>query len=563
MNSAAERVFKRSREDVQGKVIWEEFAKLSETRFYHKCLQALNNSMIVQVQDHLAAVGHTFDLTLSPYMDGLCIYLRKLALANIKIRSGSGTSSCTSTQDHLRLVYHSANLGIWEWDSTNRVLHASDELKSMLGLSESSWFDNPMTLLNRIHCEDREMLLERVKSAAAGTPVRLRLRYLHPNGETRYWETVTEWIADEPVETRRCVGTTRDVTDAVSQEQRLRQSEALYELISQNSQDVISLSTPDGRVFYVSPSVYNLLGYRPEEIIGRERSFFYHPTDHKNVIIPSGKNTHVAVIRVRHKDKHYMWFEVTSKLIRNERGEVVQVLGIGRDMTQRIAAEELVFKSEKLSMAGQLAAGIAHEIRNPLTAIKGFLQLFDSGYSLKKEHVQVMSSELMRIEGILNELLLLAKPHEMNFVRNDVNRIVRQVATLMETEAIMKNIVLCITLAEQELVVDCDENQLKQVFINLIKNGMESMAQGGRLTISSACTGEAASITFVDHGSGMTPEQLERIGQPFFTTKSGGTGLGLTVSLAIIENHKGMVLIKSEPGQGTSFVIEIPLSSAE
>jgi two-component system, sporulation sensor kinase A len=464
------------------------------------------------------------------------------------------------SEANLKLAFRIAKLGNWEWNKRDRKLLLTDEMYKILGLNPDCQTEEIYACANRIHADDSARFLESMDHALKGEPVRTRLRFHHPDGVMRYLEMMAELITDESMMTDRLIVTTRDITENVKHEEKLKHSEELYELISQNSQDAISLSHADGTVYYVSPGIRPLLGYEPEEIIGKKRAFFYHPMHEKNLIVPAGQDTLVSTSRCRHKDGRYIWLETSTKLIRDEQGAVIKQMGIGRDITQRMEAEELALKSEKLTLAGQLAAGIAHEIRNPLTAIKGFLQLMENGFPLRKEHVQVMSSELMRIEVILNELLLLAKPHEMKFYSQDMNLIVQQVFTLMETEAIMKNVVLTVCMAEDELWVDCDENQLKQVLINLIKNGMEAMPQGGELSVATACSGDMVTVSITDHGAGMPAEQLERIGQPFFTTKEKGTGLGLAVSYSIIENHKGTVSVKSELNVGTTFQVSLPYS---
>ncbi|MDF2937138.1 MAG: hypothetical protein K0Q90_2511, partial [Paenibacillaceae bacterium] len=461
----------------------------------------------------------------------------------------------------LQMSLRIANLGMWEWDVRHRSIHLSEEMYVILGLRRNSTKDEIFSCRERIHQEDHPHFSQTVARLLQGQASSVRLRYHHPDGTVRHLEMMGELLSDERFKMNRLIVTTRDVTETVENEEKLRKSEELYRLISENSQDFITLSDASGCMYYVSPGVRHLLGYEPEEMTGKQRSFYYHPDYRKDAQMPHGKDTHIATIRCLHKSGHYVWIELSTKLIYDEKGNVARQLGIGRDMTDRMAAEEIVLKSEKLTLTGQLAAGIAHEIRNPLTAIKGFLQLLDGGFPLRKDHVAVMSSELMRIESILNELLLLAKPHELKFYRRDVNQIIHQVVTLMETEANMKNVVLSFWPWEGSIPVACDENQLKQVFINFIKNGMESMPGGGELHVHTEIRDQKAVVTFKDFGTGIPEDVLGRIGQPFLTTKEKGTGLGLAVSFSIIENHNGTVMVKSELGKGTVFTVQLPLTN--
>lgn len=459
----------------------------------------------------------------------------------------------------LRMSLHIARLGKWEWDVRRKSIHLSDEMYPILGLQPGSTKDEIFACEERVHKEDLAQFRQAVSRLFLGQASSVRLRYHHPDGTVRHLEMMGESLCDER-RTNRLIVTTRDITETVENEEKLRKSEELYRLISENSQDFITLSDAAGILYYVSPGVRHLLGYEPEEMTGRQRSYYYHPDHQKDAEMPTGKDMHIATVRCMHKNGHYVWIEVSTKLILDEKGNVARQLGIGRDMTDRMAAEEIVLKSEKLTLTGQLAAGIAHEIRNPLTAIKGFLQLLEGGFPLRKDHVAVMSSELMRIESILNELLLLAKPHELKFYRRDVNQIIHQVVTLMETEANMKNVVLSFWPWRECIPVACDENQLKQVFINFIKNGMESMPSGGELHVHTEIRDQKALLTFRDFGTGIPEDVLGRIGQPFLTTKEKGTGLGLAVSFSIIENHNGTVMVKSEVGNGTVFTVQLPLA---
>lgn len=258
------------------------------------------------------------------------------------------------------------------------------------------------------------------------------------------------------------------------------------------------------------------------------------------------------------------WLTFTKKIIHTDMiciattyfGEpAVQI--ILKDLSDRKQAEELMIRSEKLSLAGQLAAGIAHEIRNPLTAIKGFLQLLQGESEKGKKYFEIIFSELNRIEMILSELLMLAKPQEAALKKANVGIILHEVVTLLETEAILKNIVICKDIAEEAQELLCDQNQLKQVFINLIKNAIDAMPNGGTITISSKTEGDFIVMKVKDEGKGIPKEVLERIGEPFLTTKKNGTGLGLMITYKIIENHNGTIDVNSSE-KGTVFTIKLP-----
>jgi two-component system, sporulation sensor kinase A len=261
------------------------------------------------------------------------------------------------------------------------------------------------------------------------------------------------------------------------------------------------------------------------------------------------------------------------KLIRIDGSEVeVEVKGIPtiyknksvrhiiiRDITERKKTQDLLLNSEKLSVAGQLAAGIAHEVRNPLTAIKGFLQLLQSELESPPKYFDIIHSEMDRIELILSELLVLAKPQDLKFEMKELMVLVEHVKTLIDTHAIMKNIVIETHYEPDPTIIRCDENQLKQVFINFMKNSIEAMPDGGTITIEISKHGtNKIKLLFKDTGSGIPKHLLKRIGQPFFTTKENGTGLGFMISKQIIENHDGTIHIWSDP-KGTIIEVILPI----
>lgn len=224
---------------------------------------------------------------------------------------------------------------------------------------------------------------------------------------------------------------------------------------------------------------------------------------------------------------------------------------------------ELSQLSEKLSAAGQLSAGIAHEIRNPITAIKGFLQIIKKGYISFDKYYMLIMDEINRIETIINELLVLAKPHQIQGRElHDVKVLVEQTVKLMGPYAILNNIVIKRKFRLASTQVFCEDNQIKQVLINLIKNAIEAMPNGGKITVTAENAGSEVLVRIEDQGPGIPQQLLEKIGSPFFTTKENGTGLGIVVSQQIIENHQGLFSIESDPN-GTRVCIRLPISESQ
>nr|WP_178091926.1 MULTISPECIES: PAS domain-containing protein [Bacillus amyloliquefaciens group] len=343
----------------------------------------------------------------------------------------------------------------------------------------------------------------------------------------------------------------------------LQKSRERYQLLIQNSIDTIAVIHNDKWVFMNESGISLFEAETYEDLIGKNVYDQLHPCDHdgvkqriQNII---NRKTESEIIK-------QSWFTFKNRLIYTEMvcipttffGETaVQV--ILRDISERKQTEELMLKSEKLSIAGQLAAGIAHEIRNPLTAIKGFLQLMKPTMEENEHYFEIVFSELSRIELILSELLMLAKPQQ-NAVKERVNlkKIISEVTALLETQANLKGIFIKTDYEHDSMYINGDQNQLKQVFINLIKNAVESMPDGGTVHIIMTEDEYSVNVTVKDEGDGIPENVLKRIGEPFLTTKEKGTGLGLMVTFNLIKNHQGAIQVDSKPDRGTAFHITFP-----
>ncbi|MCT8137269.1 GHKL domain-containing protein [Anaerobacillus sp. CMMVII] len=216
-------------------------------------------------------------------------------------------------------------------------------------------------------------------------------------------------------------------------------------------------------------------------------------------------------------------------------------------------------KTEKLSLVGQLAAGVAHEIRNPLTSIKGFMQLVKSTKECKDFYIDIILSELERTESIIYEFLSLAKPNEIKHMeKTNITEILVKVIQLLEAQAHLQGVTIN-TSFQEDYVIQCNKNEMKQVFLNLIQNAIEACHSNGCIQIQLKEKDlNHIIIQIQDDGCGIPRERLHKLGEPFYSTKEKGTGLGLLVTYKIIEGHKGKVNFTSEVGKGTTVEIVLP-----
>ena len=262
-------------------------------------------------------------------------------------------------------------------------------------------------------------------------------------------------------------------------------------------------------------------------------------------------------------DGETRYVEVSSRLIHYEGEEAI--LSVFEDVThKKEETEGLLQQSDKLAVVGQMAAGIAHEVRNPLTSIRGFIQLFASKYKNDQQYFNLVLSELDRINMIVGEFLVLAKPMAVEFKDIEINHLIKDVVTLINTQAVMKNIQIIVEYEPNVPTIVCEKNQLKQVFINLLKNAIEAMPNGGIIEVKVELQREGkVSINVSDQGVGIPEDQIPKLGEPFYTTKETGTGLGLMTSFKIIENHDGEINISSKENMGTTVEVILPIKLNE
>lgn len=347
-------------------------------------------------------------------------------------------------------------------------------------------------------------------------------------------------------------------------EKHLQESLDLYRCLVELSPDLI-LVHRDGRCVFLNEAGARQLGYpNPDLIMGRSVFDFIHPNYHTvvrdRIHAMQTHNKSVGSIEetLIRSDGSTMDVEVSAAPIQYHGQPATMV--VVRDLTDRKKAEDALRKADTLSIAGNLAAGVAHEIRNPLTVIKGFIQMSKESETDCSPYASIMLSEVDRIEFIISEFLMLAKPQHVQFQLNSLPEIATHTITLFETQAIMNKVQIISRFAPDLPSVRCEANQMKQVFMNLLKNALESMPDGGHIYVEiDRHNDKNARVRITDEGIGIPPEKLEKLGEPFYTTKEKGTGLGLMVSYNIIKNHRGDIVVYSQPGR-TTFEIYLPFS---
>ncbi|WP_100331110.1 PAS domain S-box protein [Bacillus xiapuensis] len=378
---------------------------------------------------------------------------------------------------------------------------------------------------------------------------------------TPVYETNGQFVA--------AIGVTRNITGRIEAAllldrtaEELKENEKKFMELSENINDILCIfDFSIHQAVYISASYEKILGHSKESFYKNYRIFLkcIHPDDKKKFIQFALKQSLDSEIeyRVYHKDGSVKWLRSRKAPIVDEKNPH-RLLTVTQDISSLKEKELLLNKKDKLGAVGQLAAGIAHEVRNPLTAIKGFTQLW--GQETHHKYSEIILSELERIESIMQEFLMLAKPHqETKFAIQNINKIVQETAEFMKPEALLHNVELKTELRKHLPAVKLEEKQIKQVLLNLIKNAIDAMPEGGNLLVRTRCANdEFVCLEVIDEGVGISQDRIPRLGEPFYSNKEKGTGLGLMVSFKIIEHHQGKIFFESEEKKGTKVEIRLP-----
>lgn len=325
----------------------------------------------------------------------------------------------------------------------------------------------------------------------------------------------------------------------------------------------VSVISSDGRIVDCNTAFREFLA--PEVLIGKNAlDIIAKHFDHDYKAAPLyraiyyGKETLNYEVWTRVKGVKYCFLTDTKIIYDPFDPELYWIIFVFKDITEKKEMELSVLQREKLVSLGTLAAGLAHEIRNPLTTAKGFIQ-FLSESSTEKEAFALVQNELNRITQLVNQFVLLSKPDSPQMKPISVNQLLQEFYTFIQPEALLKGIEVYAHLCNNEVYISGDKNQLTQVFINLSQNAFAAAQHNSNLTI--ACNDEEPEyvhIQFIDNGSGIEANLLNKIMDPFFSTHEEGTGLGLPICFQIIEAHRGELRIDSEVGKGTTVTIRLP-----
>lgn len=358
----------------------------------------------------------------------------------------------------------------------------------------------------------------------------------------------------------------------------LKDREASFKKIDQTLKDIFSnikeyalyVSNLDGNITYYGMGAEKMFGWQKNEIVFKHISMLHNNEDAKfqlpAILEEVKKNGQDEVeIELVKKDGQGFPVALTVSQFLDAEGKRIGYIFIAKDITERKKLEYQVFQSEKLAAIGQLAAGMTHEINNPLFVISGRLEMLleQEGLSEKlKEDLTIVNSQADRIRKLVDRLLKFARQTAPRLEPINLNEVVEGVLPLLSYHRLpVSNVTIEKDLEKDLPSIKGDLNQLQEVFINLLINAQQATPEGGKVSVKTRnYENRVAEITISDTGCGIAPQNLKKIFIPFFSTKKEGTGLGLSICYNIIRNHSGTIDIESQLGKGTTFIIRLPFS---
>lgn len=346
----------------------------------------------------------------------------------------------------------------------------------------------------------------------------------------------------------------------------LSSKDGYLDLFFEHAQDAIAVFTLDQRLLAVNPAFEEMYGWKKEECIGKPLqltppSEIKGMTERKKLLL---QGRHFKNIRTKELRKNGTVFEAETTIapIYDKNNEIIAISVIVRDITEKLQAERLKIDTIKLNAIGEIAATVAHEVRNPMTSVNGFVQLMNEDpENPYRPYTEIMESEIERVNLIANEFLILSKPNIKKRKEIDVENKIIEVIDLFKTELTNRQINCSLFLAEYPSTVFGNEESLKQVFINLMKNAIEAARDGGNITFFNSIVNNTISITLSDNGHGMNEETYKQLFIPFFTTKDGATGLGLVITKKIVLDHGGNIEFNGHRKTGTELTVSFPIYS--
>jgi two-component system NtrC family sensor kinase len=472
-------------------------------------------------------------------------------------------------------LFESLQEGIYIVTPDDRLVDVNPALARMLG------YESKEELLSRSFAdllpdeEQRRALREEVDSQpmVQGREITLTRK----DGRPLVCLNTAGAVRDTNGRVVRYHGALMDITERREMERRLYQQQEFARRLIDSFPDLIFVVDSGGHYTFVSPRVKDILGYEPEEMQNLEFGGRTHLEDRPALLalfaeMVGGRQTFASLeVRVRNKQGEWRRLRCHFSPLFTETGKIEGVVISGRDVTELKRLEEQLIQAEKLAAMGQMLAGVAHELNNPLTAILGVTELLRDGEGVQentKRQLELTHRQARRAARIVQNLLEFSRPAAPQKKALDVNTLIERTLQLQDHSLRRNNVHVDFQPQSDLPAVIGDANQLIQVFLNLISNAehaIREVRETGRIQIRIGRIGGHISVTVQDDGVGVAQEALPKLFDPFYTTKrpGGGTGLGLSICMSIVREHGGSIDVETLPAGGSAFTVYLPVAPPE
>jgi PAS domain S-box-containing protein len=490
------------------------------------------------------------------------------------------TAKLQESEERFRGIAERSFDAIFTTDIGGNITYTSSAAKSALGYLPEELLGK--RIQDYLTADEIPRLRQAFTTAKNGESVGgLEAKARRKDGSTAYTEiNISPVIKDGKVVGIQ--GIARDITERRRAEEEIRASRKRLEYVITSNPAVIFTAKPradlsDYEVTYMSNRVLEMLGFEPRHFVDHPEFWEgrVHPEDlHRYPMEVSAlwnEGRHAFEYRFLHKDGTYRWIREEAEVIRDPDGKPTEVMGYWTDVTERKQMEDKLVKAERLSAIGETVMMVGHDLRNPLQVLMNSVALWEEICTSMPPEQKQLSYEssvnrlLERIERqleymnkIVSDLQDYARPIKPELIGVDVLSFAKET---LSTIPIPKNIEVSVKPGSDATLVMLDPAMMKRVLTNLITNAIQAMPNGGALKIGMSTTKDTVSIEVADTGVGISEENLAKIFQPLFTTKSKGQGLGLPVCKRLVEGHGGSIEVKSKVGEGTTFTIDLPLKS--
>lgn len=347
--------------------------------------------------------------------------------------------------------------------------------------------------------------------------------------------------------------------------QALRETRTLNDLIIENAADGVIAIDRQGDVTTMNPAAEVITGYQRHELVGQPYSMLFDNTQFYSPVLDTLEHgtEHVALeISFPGRDRT-IELSVTTSRIHNTHGEMIGALVIFSDLTARKETQRRMAQAERLATLGELMAGVAHEVRNPLTAIRCYVQILRQQTTdpIHQEYLSVVLKEIDSINKVIQQLLDFSRPRHSQWQQVSLNALIEETLVLVQTAGVQARVDFISELDNELSPISADRELLKQVLLNILINAVQAISARGKIRIRTwQYSDSQQAISIEDNGCGIDLSLQKKIFDPFFTTKASGTGLGLALSQRIINAHQGDIRVTSLPGYGATFTLILPIN---